>query len=386
MKNKRLVSLWLFVVGIGLFIFWGSLIAVDPLGIWHFPIIRGFNNYKVSQPAHLDFFKPYEYRMIKPDVVFLGSSRVYVGLCPDDYPDKSVKVYNMGMSSLSIRDAYQYLKFMIKVHKPKKVYLGLDFFQFDSNNFGDSRRGFSQERLDKISSNGFSYITFKLHETAGLRRMIKPTVLKSRKETNTILFNKGWDVIRGSALEVNEEAYVHTMMSFFKTYQQFSLCDESFICLEKIIETAREEEIDIVLFFNPISADLLSIIWATGQQYNFRNVKKRLAEVASYYDFAFINSLTKDKSSFYDASHYREATGEVIISSLLQKKPALFFQHITKENSSYFLFIAERNLYSHAFPNSFFLHKINNLIKQKDSKNARELVQEYLRKDDCFEN
>ena len=135
MKNRQLVLLWLFIVGVGISIFWGTLIVVDPLGIWHFPIIKGFNNYKVSQPAYLDFFKPYEYRMVKPDVVFLGSSRVYVGLCPDDYPDESVKVYNMGMSSLSIRDAYQYLKFMIRVHKPKKVYLGLDFFQFDSHNF-----------------------------------------------------------------------------------------------------------------------------------------------------------------------------------------------------------------------------------------------------------
>ena len=182
MKNKRLVHLWLFLVGVGLLFFWGSLIIVDPLGIWHFPIIKGFNNYKVSQPAHLDFFKPYEYRLIKPDVVFLGSSRVYVGLCPDDYPDKSVKVYNMGMSSLSIRDAYQYLNFMIKVHKPKKVYLGLDFFQFDSHNFYDSRQGFSQVRLNKIASNWLSYMMFKMQETAGLRGMIKPTILKSQED------------------------------------------------------------------------------------------------------------------------------------------------------------------------------------------------------------
>ncbi|WP_286677070.1 hypothetical protein [Aminobacterium sp. EBM-42] len=310
MKNKRLVSLWLFVVGIGLFIFWGSLIAVDPLGIWHFPIIRGFNNYKVSQPAHLDFFKPYEYRMIKPDVVFLGSSRVYVGLCPDDYPDKSVKVYNMGMSSLSIRDAYQYLNFMIKVHKPQKVYLGLDFFQFDSHNFNDSRQGFSQERLDKISGSWFSYMAFKLQETAGLRGIIKPTVLRSQEERDTVLFRKGWDVQRGSALEANEDAYIHSLMSFFKTYQQFSLCDESFFCLEKIIKATRAEGIDLVLFFNPISADLLSLIWVTEQYDNFKSVKTRVAEITDYYDYAYINRLTKDRSLFYDASHYKSEVGK----------------------------------------------------------------------------
>lgn len=384
MKNRQLVLLWLFIVGVGIVIFWGTLVVVDPLGIWHFPIIKGFNNYKVSQPAYLDFFKPYEYRMVKPDVVFLGSSRVYVGLCPDDYPDKSVKVYNMGMSSLSIRDAYQYLKFMIRVHKPKKVYLGLDFFQFDSHNFYDSRQGFSQVRLNKIASNWLSYMMFKMQETAGLRGMIKPTILKSQEDTDTILFNKGWDVKRGSALGTNEDAYIHTLISFFKTYQQVSLCDESFTCLEKIIKIARAEEIDLVLFFNPISADLLSLIWVTEQYDNFKSVKKRVAEMADYYDFAFINNLTKDKKSFYDASHYKNIVGNVVVYSIFQKKSMASSFYVTKENISDFLFFTEDALNVYSSPKSFVLRKINNLIKEKDIKQARKLIGKYLLKSELF--
>ncbi len=384
MKNRQLVLLWLFIVGVGISIFWGTLIVVDPLGIWHFPIIKGFNNYKVSQPAYLDFFKPYEYRMVKPDVVFLGSSRVYVGLCPDDYPDESVKVYNMGMSSLSIRDAYQYLKFMIRVHKPKKVYLGLDFFQFDSHNFYDSRQGFSQVRLNKIASNWLSYMMFKMQETAGLRGMIKPTILKSQEDADTILFNKGWDVKRGSALGTNEDAYIHTLISFFKTYQQVSLCDESFTCLEKIIKIARAEEIDLVLFFNPISADLLSLIWVTEQYDNFKSVKKRVAEMADYYDFAFINNLTKDKKSFYDASHYKNIVGNVVVYSIFQKKSMASSFYVTKENISDFLFFTEDALNVYSSPKSFVLRKINNLIKEKDIKQARKLIGKYLLKSELF--
>lgn len=384
MKNKRLVHLWLFLVGVGLLFFWGSLIMVDPLGIWHFPIIKGFNNCKVSQPTHLDFFKPYEYRLIKPDVVFLGSSRVYVGLCPDDYPDKRVKVYNMGMSSLSIRDAYQYLNFMIKVHKPQKVYLGLDFFQFDSHNFNDSRQGFSHERLDKISGSWFSYMAFKLQETAGLRGIIKPTVLKSQEERDTVLFRKGWDVQRGSALGANEDAYIHSLMSFFKTYQQFSLCDESFLCLEKIIKATRAEGIDLVLFFNPISADLLSLIWVTEQYDNFKSVKTRVAEITDYYDYAYINNLTKDKKSFYDASHYKKIVGNVVVCSIFQKKLMASSFYVTKENISDFLFFTEDALNAYSSPKSFALRKINNLIKEKDIKQARKLIGIYLRKNELF--
>lgn len=384
MKNKRLVHLWLFLVGVGLLFFWGSLIIVDPLGIWHFPIIKGFNNYKVSQPAHLDFFKPYEYRLIKPDVVFLGSSRVYVGLCPDDYPDKNVKVYNMGMSSLSIRDAYQYLNFMIKVHKPQKVYLGLDFFQFDSHNFNDSRQGFSQERLDKISGSWFSYMAFKLQETAGLRGIIKPTVLRSQEERDTVLFRKGWDVQRGSALEANEDAYIHSLMSFFKTYQQFSLCDESFFCLEKIIKATRAEGIDLVLFFNPISADLLSLIWVTEQYDNFKSVKTRVAEITDYYDYAYINRLTKDRSLFYDASHYRDIIGKLIIPKLSQKKLTLCSFLVTKERCSVFLSTTEHSLCSYVYSESLPLYKVKSLIEEKNVEEAKGLAQEYFQEKEIF--
>ena len=278
MKNKRLVHLWLFLVGVGLLFFWGSLIIVDPLGIWHFPIIKGFNNYKVSQPAHLDFFKPYEYRLIKPDVVFLGSSRVYVGLCPDDYPDKSVKVYNMGMSSLSIRDAYQYLNFMIKVHKPQKVYLGLDFFQFNEKNFIKIREGFSQERLNKIASNWFTYITFKLKETTGLREMMKSTILKSQEERDTVLFRKGWDVKRGSVSRTNNRIYERVMVDFLGSYHYFKLHEECFMYLSKIVRTAKMEGIELVLFFNPISSDLLSAIFITEQYENFEYIKMKITE------------------------------------------------------------------------------------------------------------
>jgi hypothetical protein len=128
---------------------------------------------------------------------------------------------------------------------------------------------------------------FKLQETAGLRGMIKPTILKSKKREILFYLIKGGMFKRGSALEANEDAYIHTLMSFFKTYQQFSLCDESFTCLEKIIKAARAEEIDLVLFFNPISADLLSLIWVTEQYDNFKSVKTRVAEITDYYDFAY---------------------------------------------------------------------------------------------------
>ena len=275
-----------------MFLYWGTLIFIDPLGIWGSPIISGINNFKVKQPLNLDLLKPYQYRMVQPDVVFIGSSRVYVGLAPKDYPDKSVKVYNMGMSSLSLEDTLSYLYFMIKVHKPDKIYLGLDFFQFDVSNAEGARAGFSPERLDRISESFLSCISSKMEETAGMRELAKDTVIESRRNPATQLFSNGWDIQRGDSVQWDQNAWKHSLISFMKTYDSFVLAEKSFEDLSKFVGLCRDSNIDLKVFFNPISVDLLALIWFSGKYEEFERVKMRVAEIISFHDFATVNEIT----------------------------------------------------------------------------------------------
>lgn len=315
MNFKRLVFLWFFLVSLGLILFVGGLILVDPLGIWGAPTIKGFNNYKVKQPQNLDLFKPYQYRMMKPEVVFLGSSRVYVGLAPKDYPEKGVRVYNMGFSSLSLKDSLQYLHFMIKSHKPRKVFLGLDFFQFNLANAERMRSGFSQKRLDAISGSFLSYLIAKLEESSGLRKFVKETVLKSRENKDALLFLDGWDVKRGSALNWNDLSWEFYLKSFMKSYTSFVLSGKNFDYIKAIVEICRSNEISLEVFFNPVSADLLALLWFSGKYKEFENVKRSVAEITPFKDFAVMSQITENDENFYDASHYKSITGACFILS-----------------------------------------------------------------------
>lgn len=180
-------------------------------------------------------------------------------------------------------------------------------------------------------------MAFKLQETAGLHGMIKPTVWKSRKETNTSLFNKGWDVKRGKMLKASNEEYERVMVNFLESYQSFNLCEECFTCLRRILATAESEGVELVLFFNPMSSDLLSAIWVTGQYERFEDVKRRITQFVDYYDFAFVSEKTTNRDLFYDSSHYRSQLGVYILNFLNQPGPGI------KEH----FFVDKKNIATH---------------------------------------
>ena len=89
----------IFIV-IGICLLFTILYFVDPISIWGMEKINGFNHYKIHQREYLDVFKPYEVERIQPNIVWIGSSRVFVGFQMNEME----KEYNMGTSSLTLPD------------------------------------------------------------------------------------------------------------------------------------------------------------------------------------------------------------------------------------------------------------------------------------------
>ena len=78
----------------------GTAWLIDPIELWESPVIRGFNHIKPKQASFLDVFKPFQVRRHAPEIVYIGTSRVYVGFRPEE------NAYNMGGSSLSLSDMH----------------------------------------------------------------------------------------------------------------------------------------------------------------------------------------------------------------------------------------------------------------------------------------
>lgn len=102
--------------------------------------------------------------------------------------------------------------------------------------------------------------------------------------------------------------------------------------IKEIVRIAKTNRIKLIVFINPIYRAQYFII---NPAY-FSDFKKGLAQITDYYDFSGLNSVTNNKDYFYEGSHYRPLTGDLIISRIFNintgQAPPDFGVLVTKDN------------------------------------------------------
>ncbi|WP_027396875.1 hypothetical protein [Anaerovibrio lipolyticus] len=280
---------------------------VDPIGIWGSYEIQGFNQAKVKQGNYLDVYKPYEYARVQPDVIWIGTSRVYVGFAPYE----SANEYNLGMSSISLADVKKYLQFVYSVKKPSKVYVGLDLFQFGPEYKRMASDELVDKRLNAIKTGHIYHWAMAVKDSFGVKKTILPTMEDSR-DNNTVYYQRGWDVKRGNADSINVDEYYASLNIYGKTYNDFSYDPEAMDCFRDIVKDAADNSVELVVFFNPITVDLQAMQDIYDISDDFYSIKKEVASIHPVYDFCWVNEYTIDRQKwFYDASHFRDNYGKM---------------------------------------------------------------------------
>ena len=127
-------------------------------------------------------------------------------------------------------------------------------------------------------------------------------------------YQKGADFGRGLSSDINVSEYYYSINRFIKDYLEWQYEPESVLLLEKIINKLKNNNVEVIVFFNPMTIDLLLALDITGKIENFYYIKKKVAEFTSYYDFNYANSITENRNNFYDASHYNMKTGNIILA------------------------------------------------------------------------
>lgn len=295
-----------------IFLLAGAAWIVDPIELWEAPIIRGFNHIKPKQAVFLDIFKPFQVRRHRPDVVYIGTSRVYVGFRPEE------NAYNMGGSSLSLPDMREYLRFIYSQHVPKQVFVGLDLFQFSCESMTMKRDGFSQERLDLLRKGNVFLFGEAWKTSFGMLGYLKETVGSSyRNQDKGKEWERGWDVTRGARADMDVKEYYYVLHSYYETYTKFAYDSDALRCLREILEDAERQDVEVVLFFNPLSVDLLALQSICGRAERFQQIKAEVAKLHPVYDFAWVTPLTMDREGVWlDGSHYHYPVGERMKESM----------------------------------------------------------------------
>lgn len=308
-----------------------ATIMVDPLGIVKAPTIKGFNNYKVEQGYYLDMWKTYQFKDMSTKVVYIGTSRVLLGFRNHEVGYKDNEVYNLAFNSLSLAEMENYLKFAYKVHKIEKVYIGLDFFQFDKNSFYSLESNFPHDRLEKIINNKQEFI--QLSDTFHLYNKVIKTVRESRKSPDKVSeYCNGWLIEKENA-STNLNAYYGVLNQYITRYRRWQYEPKTMECLQRIVAEAKKNNVEVHVFFNPINIDLQALIYATGHRDDLFYVKSQVADiVGTLYDFNLANSYTENRKLYHEGSHYLSKFGDMMKADMHTKKDTERMLIITPEN------------------------------------------------------
>ena len=100
---------------------------------------------------------------------------------------------------------------------------------------------------------------------------------------------------------------------YWGNYYQYYI-DDSLGHIRKISELCEEYDINFILFTNPI----YSSTYAQSKYFGYASFLRLLGEQqkTGYYNFSGINDITDNRNNYYEASHYTEEIGDMIIDRI----------------------------------------------------------------------
>lgn len=292
-------------------------LLIDPYDIFDMPHIAGFNDVKtLSTPRYV---KPLQLTARQPTVVFLGSSRVEVGLDPSHVAN----AFNMGIPSAVASEMHAYGAHAMAVAPVKRFVVGLDFFSFNDDRppppaFDPGLLG----RFNIYRSLPVTLFSFEALNRArkSLRRSWKGK--KVRYQSNGLF---DMPDVPGAA-----EPMVHNTLASYLgpngLYNRVNRISRSLSDFESFITLARDNGATVDAFISPVHAALMEALDQSDQWPLYEEWKRALARLsaqngATLTDFSGYTQLTTAplataRNTFIDLVHYRPAVGRRILAEL----------------------------------------------------------------------
>lgn len=299
-------------------------LVIDPYGVTDNPKISFLNRLKPKQIKHVRLFKAINVNRIKPKTVFLGSSRVDLGLDPS-HPalEKLQPAYNLALVGPNMYEVRRYFEhLLVNPNHPKTIVLGIDFFMFNKykNNAGD----FEESRLGRQSINNEDFVNTALSIDA-LNSSIETIQFNMQPGSSSLYQENGMRYLHLPPAGTSTESKFHKMTNRLLNtrgyYQEYLISQEYLADFQQIVVLCREKNIDLKVFISPMHASLIDGIREAGLWSDFENWKREITTITPVWDFSGYNSITtepigQDMKNYLDSSHYSSKVGDLILNRL----------------------------------------------------------------------
>jgi hypothetical protein len=293
------------------------LVAVDPYWLWREAPPwtengRGENRLLNTQ---MRFAKALQVVTRQPELILIGSSRVYRGMDPERLSGPAAEAYNLGLSSMRIHESVAYLRHALRWTRARTVVFGFDFFAFDARVPWED--GFDPD-LGTLNFvlNAFPSALTNVRAALALRR-------PQRDPDGTWAANgfkhsepRSADMLERLAAEASN-----------LRYDGFVLDESGLAALADVLHEARGGGLELRLFISPLHEDEWALLERAGLAPRYAHWQRALYALAAeleltLWDFTAPNpfagaDLTGGSNRYYlDVSHYSPVVGDLILDRL----------------------------------------------------------------------
>jgi len=342
MSSKK----WLFMFGITvvfvLGLCAGANILIDPFGVFGDPILDwyGYNETNNPRTAKLAWLEEHgeEY-----DAYVIGSSSAasYSVEELNEYLD--AKFYNLFVYGCDTKDYRDFAAYLLEHQTVKYLILNLGINEANTYDTGQESLN---DRMHAIADGGSLpgfYLRYALSNpqyaldkvVARMEDTDLPQVFDVFDEPTGCYDKRVRDIEKIGDKDVYEAAHG---AEFYVSGDTSALpyIEQCIASVAEIRDMCVEKGVELIVIASPVYAGQ----WEAYNEESLRRYKTALAEVTDYWDFS-MTSISRDSRYFYDATHFRNAVGTMVLGEIFDNpdiwRPTDFGRYVTAENCGAYL-------------------------------------------------
>ncbi|MEM6428281.1 MAG: hypothetical protein AAF708_03505 [Deinococcota bacterium] len=252
----------------------------------------------------------------QPEVVFVGSSRVQVGINPADLV--GVNAYNLGIESLRAYEMRAYVEHLLNWTDTQHIVIGLDFLAFLDRN-PSYMEGFNHDLGNyKFLLSGFGTALFS-------RSAIEDSVTAWE---HSLIPGGEWSRSGYMHIAYRSRQFAENLAAYMRdnTYSA-PYSGNAIMYLEDIITLTKQQGVTITLFITPVHDEQFKVMAEAGQLESYDLWYAAVVMLAqeqgvTLWDFTqenfYMNSdITQGSNTYYlDKSHYTHTMGRVMLERM----------------------------------------------------------------------
>ena len=342
-------------------------VTIDPYLRFGTPRIEGWSQRKPKAIRQVRMAKAYGVMRGDYRTIFLGNSRVDIGLNPqsEQLSANLLPAYNLGQPGSGSELARQYLEHVLADQTPNTVVLGVDFLNYLRKPADLGAQEVSEVATESVSADAarLNSMGRSTRSWPQFRQQVKDTLAATVSLSAvgdsllTILAQNDPNAANISDQGFNSGSAFRNLIQSEGQASLFRQKNSEYIdkCLERVapvdgqsaelqaieaaLQLCQRRGIRVEVYIHPYHADVLEIFDATGHWGNFERWKMLLnriceAQGSSLWDFANYSSRTTESPPaegdrrtimrwYWESGHYREALGEQVLVEILgQELPA----------------------------------------------------------------